>query len=237
MVVGWSAMIDFNKEAVLGLMYFAGYMGYLFVNPEGELMHWVMLVCLPLIALYLFQKKTLPTSSLKITLSSVGLERNNLKSGVPWAIGLGLTLSCLQLFVSQQRDAIWQIFKSGKVFYLFPLTFLLMLLMAGVTEEFFFRGVLQTRLARLLRSNFRAVVLTSILFGFYHLPYAYLNPRWPSHGDWVAAITSAFTQGGVGGLILGTVYVRARFNLLACVLVHSLINVLPGMTMIKFGGP
>lgn len=31
---------------------------------------------------------------------------------------------------------------------------------------------------------------------------------------------------------LGAVYVRARFNLLACIVVHSLINVLPGMTLL-----
>jgi membrane protease YdiL (CAAX protease family) len=43
-------------------------------------------------------------------------------------------------------------------------------------------------------------------------------------------------QGFVGGLILGAVYERTGRNLVASVLVHSLINALPAMTMIKFGG-
>ena len=49
------------------------------------------------------------------------------------------------------------------------------------------------------------------------------------------AISSAFSQGGIGGLILGAVYVKAKNNLLACIVVHALINTLPGMVMIKFG--
>lgn len=226
---------DLRKEAIFGLIYFAIYLGYLFVNPENEFLHWVTLVFLPLVIIYLFQKKTLPVTSFKLSLTSVGLDRSNLKNGLSWAVLIGLALSFLQLFLSRQSNQIWQIFQSGKVLYLFPLTFLIMFFTAGLTEEFFFRGVLQTRLARLLRSNLWAVVLTSILFSFYHLPYAYLNPRWPSHGNWTAAISSALVL-GIGGLILGTVYVKTRFNLLACILVHSLINVLPGMTMIKFGG-
>jgi membrane protease YdiL (CAAX protease family) len=39
-------------------------------------------------------------------------------------------------------------------------------------------------------------------------------------------------QGVAGGLILGFVFVRARGNLLAPVLVHALINSVPGMVLI-----
>jgi len=48
---------------------------------------------------------------------------------------------------------------------IFPLTFVLMALTAGFTEEFFFRGVLQTRLARALRSRAAGVVAAAQLFG------------------------------------------------------------------------
>jgi len=230
-----SDSFDLRKEAIFGIVYFAIYLGYLFVNPENEFMHWITLVFLPLILIYLFQKMTLPVASFMQSLASIGLDRNNLKNGLYWAILIGLAISFLQLFLSRQSSQIWQTFQSGKVIYLFPLTFLIMFFTAGLTEEFFFRGVLQTRLARLFKSNFWAVVATSALFSLYHLPYAYLNPRWPSHGNWMAAIGSASFL-GIAGLILGTVYVKTKSNLLACILVHSLTNVLPGMTMIKFGG-
>ncbi len=81
-----------------------------------------------------------------------------------------------------------------------------------------------------------AVLITAILFGLYHLPYAYLNPQWPSYGEWGAAWGAALGNGIPGGLILGGLYVISRGNLLACVLLHSLINAAPAMTMIRFAG-
>jgi membrane protease YdiL (CAAX protease family) len=43
-------------------------------------------------------------------------------------------------------------------------------------------------------------------------------------------------NGVPGGLVLGALYVVSRGNLLACVVLHSLINAAPAMTMIHFGG-
>jgi membrane protease YdiL (CAAX protease family) len=48
--------------------------------------------------------------------------------------------------MSRYADEVWEIIRSGPVLYLFPLTIVLMLLTAGFTEEFFFRGFIQTRL-------------------------------------------------------------------------------------------
>lgn len=228
--------IDYRKESIFGLAYFVLYLSYLFVNQENEFMHWFTLVVVPLVLLHLYQKKRISDFSRKETMASVGLRKDNLTRGIFWAILLGLTLSVLQLFFSRQQDEILMLIRSGKAFLLFPLTFLLMTLTAGFTEECFFRGILQTRFAKFFKSKFWAVVLTSFLFGIYHLPYAYLNPRWPSHGDWAGAFSSALGQGIPMGLILGTLYERTENNLLACVMLHSLTNTLPAMTMIKFSG-
>jgi membrane protease YdiL (CAAX protease family) len=89
----------------------------------------------------------------------------------------------------------------------------------------------------LFSSKVIAVIITSILFGIYHLPYAYLNPRWPSHGNLSEAFSSALGQGIPTGLILGTLYARAKNNLLACIIVHSLVNSLPAMLAIKLQSP
>jgi membrane protease YdiL (CAAX protease family) len=113
----------------------------------------------------------------------VGLARGNLATGLAWAAAAGLALSVAQVLVSQRRVGVWELIQSGSFVYLLPLTFALLLLTAAFTEEFFFRGVLQTRLARWIGSPPAAVALTSVLFGLYHLPYALLNPRWPSYGD------------------------------------------------------
>lgn len=207
------------------LLYFALYLAYLFAYREGELLHWVSLVVLPLGVIGLVRQET----SLPELSASAGLTHGNWKTGLVWAVLIGLLLSALQMVVSRQGREIAGLLLSARALYLFPLSFGVMLLTAGFTEEFFFRGVLQSRLAALFRSNWLAVVATSMLFGFYHLPYAYLHPRWPSHGNWPAALAAAFGQAVPLGLILGTLFVRTRSNLFACIVLHALINSLPAM--------
>lgn len=151
--------------------------------------------------------------------------------GLGWALALGIFLSGLQLVLSRNSQAILELLSTGRGWLLLPVAFLLLLMTAGFTEEFFFRGILQTRLAAGLRSNVLAVLAASFLFGVYHLPYAYLHPRWPSHGDWAAAAGAAFGQAIPMGLILGTLYAK-RPNLLACAVLHAMVNLLPGVVMI-----
>ena len=76
----------------------------------------------------------------------------------------------------------------------------------------------------------------ALLFGVYHLPYAYFNPFWPSAGDWSAAWVAALGNGVPGGLVLGTLYVKSNRNLVPCIVLHSMIGAFPAMTLLKFGG-
>ena len=133
-----------------------------------------------------------------------------------------------------RADEVWQLVVSGQAFWRFPLVLLILFLTAGFTEEVFFRGVIQTRLERLFGSGVAAIVVTSVIFSVYHIPYTYLNPNWPSSGDVGAAVTAAFVNGMLGGLVLGTLYVRTKHNLVATIIVHSLINSIPAMMLIKF---
>ncbi len=226
---------DYGSETAFVLAYFALYMGYLFLNPEGELAHWITLVLVPFTLLYIYQRRGQEARSVSETLASLGIKKGALGSGLRWAIPVGILLGTLQLVVSRQRIEFWDLVVSGRVLYLFPLAFLLLLFTAGFTEEFFFRGVVQTRLTQRLGSNVVAILITALLFGLYHVPYAYLNPNWPSHGDLSAALASALLQGGIGGIVLGLVYWRSRNNLVAPVVVHTLLNTLPAMTLIRFG--
>jgi membrane protease YdiL (CAAX protease family) len=226
---------DVKREAPWALVYFALYFSYLFLTLENEFLHWFSLVTLPFAVILLSQRWKSGLWSVRAALSSIGLKRGNLKTGLWWAIAVGLALSGLQLVLSRNSAEILNLFSSGKAFYLFPLSIALMLFTAGTTEEFFFRGVLQTRLQLLLRSDILAIAVTSVLFGLYHLPYAYLNPHWPSHGNWPEAFGAAFGQGVPMGLILGFMYTRTKNNLVACTLVHALINSFPAMLIIKIG--
>ncbi len=217
--------------------YFGVYLASLFVTLESESAHWLTLVLFPLVLATAFEGRGRAGSGrLSQVLGSLGLVRGNLGKGLWWSVGLGLLLSGLQVAVSARADAVWQLIVTGKALYLFPLTFILMLLTAGFTEEFFFRGFLQSRIATLTRSNWAAVPIVALCFGVYHLPYAYFNTRWPSAGDWGLAWQAALGNGIPGGLLLGAMFVLTRGNTLACVVLHALINTAPAMTMIKFSG-
>ncbi len=137
-----------------------------------------------------------------------------------------------------QRSAgpeLWELIRTGKALYLFPLAAAFGFLTAGFTEEFFFRGFLQTRVERLTGSPWIAVLLVTVAFGLYHVPFAYLNPNWPTAGDFPAALQLGMVEGGLGGIILGAAYVLWKRNLLACIVLHGMIDAVPIMTMIKFG--
>ncbi len=49
--------------------------------------------------------------------------------------------------------------------------------------------------------------------------------------------TSAMGQGVAGGLIIGTLYTLTRRKLVACGILHALIDALPAIALIKMSGP
>jgi membrane protease YdiL (CAAX protease family) len=228
--------VDLKREALFALVYYALYLGYLFIHQENEIAHWLTLVLVPLISLCIYQRRAWDEWSLGASLSTVGLKRGQLGRGLVWAIPLGLFVSlAVQLLLSRNADVFLELVSSGRALYLAPIAFLFLLFTTGVTEEIFFRGVLQTRLTAAFRSNVLGVIVTSILFGLYHVPYAYLNPNWPSYGDLAGALQAGLVNGMLGGVVLGFVYVMARGNLVAAIIVHALIDVFPAMTHIRFG--
>ena len=222
------------RDGWIALTWFGIYLAWLFWSLESEITHWLTMVVLP----FLIALLAIPPGRRRLSLAfaSVGLQRGNLRRGVGWALLAGLLITVFQMFYGSRGDAIQELFRNGRAWFLLPLTFVLMMLTAGFTEEFLFRGFLQTRLEKLLRSRWLAVIPTSLLFGVYHLPYAYFNPRWPSYGDWGDAWVAAMGNGVPGGLLLGSLYVISRGNLLACAVLHAAINASPAMTLIKFGG-
>ncbi len=226
-----------KAEAILGLGYYVVVLFYLFFHQENELQHYVTLVAVPLALILIYQRRARGKWSLSHALSTIGLRKGNLTAGLAWAVPLGLAISLvMQLFFSANAAAFRELITSGRALYLLPLALALLLLTVGVTEEVFFRGVLQTRLTELAGSKVVAILIVSVLFALYHLPYAYLNPNWPSSGDLGAALQAAMFNGVLGGVIIGGVYALAKHNLIAAILVHSFIDLFPAMTLFKFGG-
>ncbi len=90
-------------------------------------------------------------------------------------------------------------------------TFLAMLWVVALSEEFFFRGLLQQWLTRWLASGSAALILTSVVFGLVHLPFRTF-PNW--RFALVAAVASWF---------YGRAYVRAG-SVRAAMVAHALTN-------------
>jgi membrane protease YdiL (CAAX protease family) len=113
-----------------------------------------------------------------------------------------------------------------------PLSYLWITLEAGVTEEFLFRGVLQTRLTAFFNSPWAGVVVTSLLFGLAHAPGLFLRggpgvDGWSTDPFQVIAFTIAVLS--PMGLLFGLIYARTK-SLLLVILLHGSVDVLPNMT-------
>ena len=222
-----------RRESWVALAYFGVYLAYLFVTLESEITHWLTLVAIPILITLTFGGWRRSPAEV---LDTFGLRREGWTRGLGWALLLGGAITVLQVTLFGNRREILALVESGRALWLYPLMLLLMFGMAGFTEEFFFREFLQTRLEILTRSPWTAIAIVTVMFSLYHVPYAYLNPMWPSAGDWGLAWQAAFSNGVPGGLVLGALYTLSGRNLVPCIVFHSMINAAPAMTLIRFGG-
>jgi uncharacterized protein len=114
-----------------------------------------------------------------------------------------------------------------------PLCFAWLLIEAGVVEEFFFRALLQERLAALLGSRWGGMVLAALLFGLVHAPGFYLRtaatgePLGP-HPSLLMAIGYSIVMTSLAGLTLGVLWMRTK-NFAVVVIVHAAGDFLPGL--------
>ncbi len=111
------------------------------------------------------------------------------------------------------------------------LTWLWYAVEVGVTEEFLFRGLLQTRLQAWIGAAPMAIVVTAIVFAIVHVPTFYLRG-----GEEVAKQAASLPQiialaiGALGpiSIMMGVLWYRTRSFLLV-VLVHGAIDTMPGV--------
>jgi len=113
-----------------------------------------------------------------------------------------------------------------------PLLFVWLFLEVGLIEEFFFRAVLQSRIALLLKSPVGGIVISGLIFGLAHAPGLYLRGA-ESEGVseqmpfifWAAYTISAMS---VAGIFLGIIWQRTK-NLLLVMALHAMVDLLPNL--------
>jgi CAAX protease family protein len=119
-----------------------------------------------------------------------------------------------------------------------PLAFVWLMLEVGLVEEFFFRVLLQSRLAAWLKSEVGGVVLMALLFGLAHAPGLYFRTGKTlegvgPHPSVLMAVGYAIVVTSVTGFFLGVLWARTR-NLLLLMVIHAATDLVPNLVpMIK----
>jgi len=111
-----------------------------------------------------------------------------------------------------------------------PLCFVYLIFDAGLIEEFFFRGLLQSRLSLLLRSSVGGIVCTALIFGLVHAPGLFLRGAQSEGMEeqmpflfWAAY---TITYMSVVGIFLGIIFNKTK-NLWLVMAIHAMFDLLP----------
>ncbi len=114
-----------------------------------------------------------------------------------------------------------------------PLSFAWLLVEVGVVEEFFFRVLLQERLATLLRSSWGGLFVAAVLFGLVHAPGFYFRPATSQealgpHPSLFMAVGYSIVMTSLAGLFLGVLWIRTK-NFAVLVIAHAAGDLLPNL--------
>ena len=112
-----------------------------------------------------------------------------------------------------------------------PLCFVWLFVEAGLVEEFFFRVLVQSRLAAALKSEVSGVVLMSLIFGLAHAPgfifrHAGEVEGLGSNPNPLEAIAYSIVVLAISGVTFGVIWARTK-NLFAAMLIHAAGDLLP----------
>ncbi len=112
-----------------------------------------------------------------------------------------------------------------------PLCFVWLLLEVGLVEEFFFRALIQSQLAAVLKSEVSSTVLMSLIFGLAHAPgfifrHAGELEGLGPHPTFLDTVAYSIVVLAVSGITFGVIWARTK-NLFALMLVHAAGDLLP----------
>ncbi len=204
-----------NRLAIYGYTGFYYVYLFLFPNLETEQMHWLTLVLVPFTIFWFNQ----PNRNLSSVLDAVML-KGQLTKGIVVAILVGLLLGALQLFLSRDSYVIMQQLREPSGWIRWFKAAGLILITAGFTEEFFFRGILLSVLYDHTKSKGWAISISSSCFGVFHIPYE-LSKHNPA--PLLPVVLEAVTFPILFGMLLGFLVMKYN-NLLVSVLIHTLFN-------------
>jgi uncharacterized protein len=184
----------------------------------------VLFVTLPALLLVLFERYSL-SDLFPLSFRSANL----------WpALWMSVAALAMQGFLGRGlRDISDASLSSRALLFGVPLSLLFLLFEVGLVEEFFFRTLLQERLASTLRSPWGGLVVSSLLFGLVHAPGLYMRPAVTQealgpHPSLFLAIGYSIVVTSVAGFFLGVLWMRTK-NLAVVAIVHAVTDFLPNL--------
>ena len=162
---------------------------------------------------------------------------------LPVVVALSAVILAFQFFVGNGAAPIRHgEFHASQLVIGLPLCFAWLFFEVGLVEEFFFRALLQTRLAAWFRSEVTGVTLMALLFGLGHAPgfilrHAGLEDAIGPNPSAADSIAYAIVVLSVSGILFGIVWARTK-NLLAVMIIHAATDLLPNFApfMKTWGG-
>jgi len=149
-----------------------------------------------------------------------------------WVMAVALLV--LQALVGRGVQTIAALPEPGWVVAVFvPVTVVLMCIEAGLTEEFLFRVLVQTRFAAWMKSEVAGIVAMAVLFGLAHAPGyvlrgAHLFEGMDATPSPLTAAAYSIAIVSVIGFMFGVLWARTR-SLLLVVLLHGLTDTIPNL--------
>lgn len=149
-------------------------------------------------------------------------------------LSMALTIFLFQFFLGNGAAPIREGQITNKQLLIgLPLLYILLIFKVGLVEEFFFRALLQSRLAVMTNSEVGGITLSGLLFGLAHAPGFYLRgggtlDNLGQHPTLFISIGYSILVLSVGGFFLSIIWSRTR-NLWLVITIHAFMDLLPGL--------
>lgn len=154
------------------------------------------------------------------------------RSHLPVVVIVGGAFVAFQYFLSGGGAAFRRgQFDTDQLLIGLPICFLWLLIEAGLVEEFFFRGLVQSSFAATFRSEVTGTVLMSLIFGLAHAPGFIFRHAGEVEGlganpSALDAVAYSIVVLAVSGITFGVIWARTK-NLFAVMLIHAAGDLLP----------
>jgi uncharacterized protein len=114
-----------------------------------------------------------------------------------------------------------------------PLLYIILIFKVGLVEEFFFRALVQSRLAAITKSEIGGILLSGLFFGLAHAPGFYLRgggtlDNLGQHPTLFMSVGYSILVLSVGGFFLSIIWSKTK-NLWLVMAIHAFMDLLPGL--------